>query len=67
MILEFKSHGFGIDSMQQFIALRNNSGDVLLVCTSAGMDLNKVLPSLKQITPTLPKIRTTPALNVDNI
>jgi hypothetical protein len=54
MILEFKSHGFGVDSMQQFIALRNNYGEVLLVWTSAGMDLNKVLTSLKQITPTVP-------------
>ncbi len=53
-VSEFKSHGFGIDSMQQFKALRNGSGNVLLVWTSAGMDLNKVLAALKQITPTLP-------------
>jgi plastocyanin len=53
-VSEFKNHGFGIDSMQQFKALRNGSGNVLLVWTSAGMDLNKVLTALKQITPTLP-------------
>ena len=53
-ISEFKSHGFGIDTIQQFKALRNGSGNVLLVWTSAGMDLNKVLTALKQITPTLP-------------
>jgi hypothetical protein len=53
-ISEFKSHGFGIDSIQQFKALRNNSGQVLLVWTSSGMDLGKVLTALKQITLTLP-------------
>lgn len=42
-VSEFKSHGLGIDRMQQFKALRNGSGNILLVWTSAGMDLNKVL------------------------
>jgi len=53
-ISEFKSHGFGIDSMEKFKALRNNSREVLLVWTSSGMDLDKVLTGLKQITTTLP-------------
>lgn len=53
-ISEFKSHGFGVDSMEKFKALRNNSREVLLVWTSSGMDLDKVLTGLKQITTTLP-------------
>jgi len=53
-ISEFKSHGFEVDSTQQFKALRNGSQQVLLVWTSNGMDLNKVLTALNQITATLP-------------
>ncbi len=53
-ISEFKSHGFEVDSTQQFKALRNDSQQVLLVWTSNGMDLNKVLTALNQITATLP-------------
>ena len=51
-ISEFKNHGFGIDSMQKFKALRNNSQEMLLVWTSYGADLSKVLSGLKQITST---------------
>jgi hypothetical protein len=53
-ISEFKSRGFAIDSTQEFKALRSNGQHVLLVWTSNGMDLNKVLAGLNQITATLP-------------
>jgi hypothetical protein len=53
-ISEFKSRGLEVDSPQQFKALRNGSQQVLLVWTSNGMDLNKILTDLKQITATLP-------------
>jgi hypothetical protein len=53
-ISEFKSHGLEVDSTQQFKALRNGSQQVLLVWTSNGMDLNKTLTALNQITATLP-------------
>jgi hypothetical protein len=53
-ISEFKTRGFGIDSTQQLKALRSNGQHVLLVWTSNGMDLNKILTDLNQITATLP-------------
>jgi hypothetical protein len=53
-ISEFKSHGLEVNSTQQFKALRNGSQQVLLVWTSNGMDLNKILTKLNQITATLP-------------
>jgi hypothetical protein len=53
-ISEFKSHGLEVNSTQQFKALRNGSLQVLLVWTSNGMDLNKILTDLNQITATLP-------------
>jgi hypothetical protein len=53
-ISEFKGRGLEVDSTQQFNALRNASQQVLLVWTSNGMDLNKVLAALNQITTTLP-------------
>ncbi|HEY6885490.1 MAG TPA: hypothetical protein VI278_15760 [Nitrososphaeraceae archaeon] len=53
-ISEFKSHGLEVNSTQQFKALRNGSQQVLLVWTSNGMDLNKILTALNQITATLP-------------
>ncbi|HYZ50798.1 MAG TPA: hypothetical protein VE593_07915 [Nitrososphaeraceae archaeon] len=53
-ISEFKSHGLEVNSTQQFKALRNGSQQVLLVWTSNGLDLNKILTALNQITATLP-------------
>ncbi|HJT47445.1 MAG TPA: hypothetical protein VJ729_04625 [Nitrososphaeraceae archaeon] len=53
-ISEFKTRGLGVDSTQQFRALRNGGQHVLLVWTSNGIDLNKVLTYLNQITATLP-------------
>ena len=53
-ISEFKNRGLEVDSTQQFKALRNGSQQALLVWTSNGMDLNKVLAALNQITATLP-------------
>src|SRR5918912_3499742 len=53
-ISEFKNRGLEVDSTQQFKALRNGGQQALLVWTSNGMDLNKVLAALNQITATLP-------------
>jgi hypothetical protein len=53
-ISEFKNRGFGIDSTQQFKALRSNGQHVLIVWTSNGMDLNKLSTGLNEITATLP-------------
>jgi hypothetical protein len=53
-ISEFKTRGFGIDSTQQLKAPRSNGQHVLLVWTSNGMDLNKILTDLNQIPATLP-------------
>jgi hypothetical protein len=53
-ISEFKTRGFGIDSTQQFKALRSNGQHVLIVWTSNGMDLNKLSTGLNEITATLP-------------
>jgi hypothetical protein len=53
-ISEFKNRGLEVDSTQQFKALRNGSQQALLVWSSNGMDLNKVLAAINQITATLP-------------
>src|ERR1051325_6883853 len=53
-ISEFKNRGIEVDSTQQFKALRNGSQQALLVWSSNGMDLNKVLAVVNQITATLP-------------
>jgi hypothetical protein len=53
-ISEFKNRGLDVDSTQQFKALRNGSQQALLVWSSNGMDLNKVLAAINQITATLP-------------
>jgi hypothetical protein len=58
-ISDFKSHGFNIDSTHEFASLRGGqkgtgSQQILVVWTSSGMDLTKVLSGLKNITTTLP-------------
>jgi len=58
-ISDFKSHGFNIDSTHEFASLRGGekgtgSQQILVVWTSSGMDLTKVLSGLKEITSTLP-------------
>jgi hypothetical protein len=58
-ISDFKSHGFNIDSTHEFASLRGGqkgtgSQQILVVWTSSGMDLTKVLSGLKDITSTLP-------------
>ena len=53
-ISEFKNRGLEVDSTQQFKALRNGSQQALLVWSTNGMDLNKVLAAINQITATLP-------------
>jgi hypothetical protein len=53
-ISEFKNRGLEVDSTQQFKALRNGSQQALLVWSSNGMDLNKILAVINQITATLP-------------
>lgn len=58
-ISDFKSHGFNIDSTHEFASLRGGqkgtgSQQILMVWTSSGMDLTKVLSGLKDITSTLP-------------
>lgn len=53
-ISEFKNRGLEVDSTQQFKALRNGSQQALLVWSSNGMDLNKALAAINQITATLP-------------
>lgn len=58
-VSDFKSHGFNVDNTHQFASLRGGqkgtgSQQILLVWTSSGMDLPKVLSGLKEITSTLP-------------
>lgn len=52
-ISDFKSHGFNIDSTHEFASLRGGqkgtgSQQILVVWTSSGMDLTKVLSGLKR-------------------
>lgn len=53
-ISEFKNRGLDVYSTQQFKALRNGSQQALLVWSSNGMDLNKIIAVINQITATLP-------------
>jgi hypothetical protein len=48
------SKGIGVESTHNFNDIRSGDQQTLLVWTSSGMDLNQVIPTLKEITSGLP-------------
>ena len=51
---DLKSNGFGIDSTHNFNDIRAGDQQALLVWTTSGIDLDKVVSALQDITPKLP-------------
>ena len=53
-VQELKNNGFTIDSTEDFSDIRAGDRQVLLVWTTSGLDMNKVISTLQEITPNLP-------------
>jgi plastocyanin len=51
---DLKNNGFGIDSTYNFNDIRSGDQQALLVWTTSGIDLDKVVSALQDITPKLP-------------
>ena len=51
---DLKNNGFAVDSIQNFNDIRAGDEQVLLVWTTSGIDLDKVVSTLQRITQTLP-------------
>jgi plastocyanin len=53
-VQDLKNSGFAIDSTQDFSDIRAGDQQVLLVWTTSGVDLNKIVSTLQRITQSLP-------------
>jgi hypothetical protein len=53
-VQDLKDNGFAVDSTQDFSDIRAGDQQVLLVWTTSGIDLGRVVSALQSITPNLP-------------
>lgn len=53
-VQDLTSKGFVIESTHNFSDIRSGDQQTLMVWTSSGIDLDQVIPALKEITPGLP-------------